>query len=231
MHPVDRRPDAWLFYLVCDVSGSMYHGPHLRTPWDAMAANLDNILERIRRSPTAQDIAHLSIVAFAQNVHVVLPLTWMGDPYIPVPVLPKGDTTDFGVVFDYLSEQVPEDYTRMERQFRVKRPAVYFITDGKPGTRDAAQPDEKWTVPLARLKSHRSRPIITALGLGEAQEPNLCRIAEPPGGAWMAIGDVTPADVLESIIREIIKSVASSSIGNDFLFSRPNGMRAAVCSA
>jgi uncharacterized protein YegL len=226
----DRKPDAWIFYVVCDVSGSMHaeRPDGSITPWQVIYDGLGDILFEIHESPTARDIAHMSILAFGDRVEEVLPLTSLRDD-VYIPSLPKGGWTNYAAVFDWLAQAVPRDYDRLSAQFRVKRPAVYFITDGQPVVEGVAQPDELWKAPLKALHDHSSKPIVTALGLGEAVERTLCDVRSSPGQAWVASPEAVPGQLLGAIIDQIIKSVVQSSSGDDFVFETPRGMRRVEC--
>lgn len=198
------------------------------TPWQVIYDGLGDILFEIHESPTARDIAHMSILAFADRVEEVLPLTSLRDD-VYIPGLPKGGWTNYAVIFDYLAQVIPHDYTRLSADFRVKRPAVYFITDGQPVVEGQAQPDKLWKGSLKSLQVHESKPIITSLGLGEAVERTLCDVRSSPGQAWVATPEAVPGQLLGAIIDQIIKSVVQSSSGDDFVFETPRGMRRITC--
>lgn len=227
----DRKPDAWMFYVVCDVSGSM-HTPRSDgsvTPWQVMFDGLGDILFELNESPTARDICHMSVVAFSDSVEEVLPLTSLrcGDIYIPG--LPKGGWTNYHAIFSWLNNAIPRDYERMSADHRVKRPAIYFITDGWPEVDNKMQQDSLWGKPLRQLQAYKSRPIITALGLGKAKKSSLCLIRSAPGEAWVADTDAVPAHLLSAIMDQIIQSVVRSSSSEGFVFDPPRGMKRVSC--
>lgn len=170
----------------------------------------------------------MSILAFGDRVEEVLPLTSLRDD-VYIPGLPKGGWTDYAAVFDYLAHVIPWDFQRLSVDFRVKRPAIYFITDGQPVVGGKVQPDELWKIPLKALHEHLSKPIITSLGLGEAIERTLCEVRSSPGQAWVATPEAVPGQLLGAIIDQIIKSVVQSSSGDDFVFETPRGMRRITC--
>lgn len=220
-----------MFYVVCDVSGSM-HAPRSDgsvTPWQVVFDGLGDILFEINESPMARDICHMSVIAFSDGVEEVLPLTSLRNGDVFIPGLPKGGWTNYNAVFSWLSKTVPRDYERLSAGHRVKRPAVYFITDGWPQVDGKMQQDSLWGRPLKQLQAHGSRPIITALGLGEAKESSLCQICSAPGEAWAANADAVPAHLLSAIMDQIIQSVVRSSSGDGFVFDPPRGMRKVSC--
>ncbi|MFJ2890584.1 hypothetical protein ACIO53_31475 [Streptomyces sp. NPDC087305] len=231
--------DAWPFYVVCDVSQSMWHKNwhpnESLSPHYIMNSSFAGMMEAIDRDISARHIAHLSVIAFHNMATVVTPLCEIADgaPTAPIYTLPKGWQTDYADVFRKLGTVIRQDTARLTEQGRhVKGPAVFFITDGQPEVGGKRQADEVWLRERDKLMDPQFpyRPRIIALGLGAVDERTLSRIAtdDPAGAACIADTGATPADLLRSIIEIIIFSVTHSSASGSFVFETPQGMRRVV---
>lgn len=223
-----RLPTAWPFYVIYDVSESMWHSKFHHTdytPWHVMRDGLADLLAEIDFEPSAKDCCHLSVVAFSDQVEVILPLTPMSSDDVNIGALPQGGTTDYALVFDHLANQLARDYDHLVQHYSLKRPVVYFVTDGAPFVNGRVQPDAVWVPPLQRLHAHESQPIVVALGLGTVEERALATVRAAPGPACVAEAGVSPGELLRAIVGSIIKSVINSSGRDEFLFDIPAGMR------
>ncbi|MEW2131901.1 hypothetical protein [Streptomyces sp. NPDC005435] len=228
--------EAWPFYVVCDVSQSMWHQRwhpnESLSPHYVMNTSFAGMLEAIDKDISARHIAHLSVIAFHDSAEVVTPLCEVADgaPAAPIYTLPKGNQTNYAGVFKKLATVIREDTRRLTEQRRhVKGPAVFFITDGQPEVGGSRQADEVWLPERDKLvdPGFAYRPRIIALGLGTVDERTLRRVAttDPPGAACIADPGTTPADLLRSIIDIIVFSVTHSSASGSFVFETPRGMR------
>lgn len=223
------KPEAWPFYVVCDVSSSMWHEEfhpgNDYTPWNIMSDGLGALLDEIDRSPSAHDICHLSVIAFGERVETVLPLTQFHDDKVVFGHLPKLVFTDYAQVFHHLAQTVENDYYRLSHTHILKRPTIYFLTDGRPQTDAGDQADQQWRPYLDALHALPSMPIMVSLGFGNAPEDALRAIASEPGPACVADDSAQPSDLLRAIINSIIKSVKRSAETQQFVFDLPAGMR------
>jgi uncharacterized protein YegL len=228
--------DAWPFYVVCDVSMSMWHEKwhpvEAQSPLYIMNASFPGMMAAIDEDVSARHIAHVSVIAFHNTTRVVTPLCKVanGAPEAPIYALPKGQETDYASAFRELANVIRNDTARLTRSgLHVKGPAVFFLTDGEPQVKGKTQADEVWLAERAKLTDAQFpyRPRIIALGLGHVRERTLRLIAtdQPPGAACIAEKDATPADLLRSIIDIIIFSVTQSAAAGSFVFETPRGMR------
>ena len=236
--PGDRV--AWPFYIVCDVSESM-HGKRMRragdlTPYEAMQEALLELVDFADQNVEAADIAHLSLLTFADEAEVALPLRKMSDG-LEIGTLPKGIYTNYAKIFATLCDVIDTDLRQLEgRNLMVKRPTVFFITDGQPVEDGKEQPRELWEPPLRRLHSFSAtRPegrnvhiAVIALGFEGANSQTLQMVAKTPGVACIAeAGVASPHELMSKLMTSILDSVTNSAVAGDLVFSPPRGM--ALC--
>jgi uncharacterized protein YegL len=229
---------AWPFYIVCDVSQSM-HRPrggeqNESTPYQAMRDSVLALVDFTIDHVEASDIAHLGVVTFADDTDIIRPLCKLNDEPAVKP-LPKGIYTNYVKVFTKLSEVVAADIARLEsRRLKVKRPVVFFITDGYPEVDGQPQPRESWQEPLRRLQALTAfRPdephlpiAMVALGFEGTDCGNLRLIAQWPGIACIAEpGIATTHELMSKLLTSILNSVTQSVAEGDLVFIPPLGMR------
>ncbi len=233
VHQLMPLRDAWLFYIVFDVSASMwrreFHPGAVMTPHDVMSNSLPALLEELEEHKTAGDLTYLTVATFADDVNVVMPATWLGDGPV-IGALPCGVETNYEAVFRWLRYAIDADITRLRSQgFALKVPAVFFVTDGEPQRHGQPQPEELWgpaRLSLDSLPSER-RPLIVSLGLGQVRDETLTKVAStsPRGAACVAEPGVAASELLHAIIDIIIFSVTHSTRDGSFVFDTPRGMR------
>lgn len=228
---------AWPFYLVCDVSASMHSmrpgygkGP---TPYEAMQEALLSLVAFADENVEAADIAYLGVLTFADDAQVVLPLRKMSDGFQVGP-LPKGSHTNYAKLFATLSDVVSADLRRLERRHLVvKRPVVFFITDGQPVVDGREQPRELWEPPLRRLHAlsvprpeGQDVPIaVVALGFEGTNSENLQIVAKAPGVACVAeAGTASPYELMADLLTSVLASVTCSTAEGELVFYPPRGM-------
>ncbi len=229
---------AWPFYIVCDVSQSM-HGRREQyrgglTPYEAMQEALLELVDFCDDHVEVADIAHLGIVTFADDTDIVLPLRKMSDG-VQVGQLPKGMFTDYVKLFTTLSDVVGADISQLEsRRLKVKRPVVFFITDGRPEVDGGPQPRESWQPPLLRLQALTAarfggsgvRIAVVALGFAGTDCENLQLVAQSPGIACVAeAGVASPHELMSDLLTSILNSVTNSTAEGDLVFTPPRGMK------
>src|SRR4051794_36560428 len=198
--PVGR--EAWPFYIVCDVSRSMWdpgmNSGTSTTPHLVTSHALPDMLQQLEDDPYARDTAHLAIVTFADDVEVVLPLTHLRQQIQTVPQVPRGTNTQYNKIFQWLNENLRNDLEKLNRQgFKPQNPTIFFITDGNPTRAD-------WAEERQRLSesAFEGRPLIVAFGLGKVTPEVVARIAStnPLGAACISEQDADPGELLEAII-------------------------------
>lgn len=227
------KPRAFPFYIVCDVSASMWRNWPRPTPFDILSQCVGELLTELEADVTIGEATWVSVVTFADNLEVALPLIHPGDAHV-VPALRKGAQTNYVALFKGLRELLPRDCANLEREYWLKQPAIFLLTDGNPAVRGVHQAYDEWTPHLDALLSpdFPYSPNIVTFGFGAAQEATLCRIATSFGQerlAYVADRSIHVTEVLRGIMRIIFITIGRS-ITREVLFPDiPNGMRRAGC--
>ncbi|MFC6079839.1 vWA domain-containing protein [Sphaerisporangium aureirubrum] len=230
------RPRAFPFYIVCDVSQSMWapRPDGKPAPFDYLAPCVREMLFELEADdPEVSEAAHVSIIAFHDRAELVLPLTRPCNAN-EVPALPKGGQTNYAHVFETLRPLIDADCARLERDHRRKTPVVFFVTDGNPYVGQAPQPLDVWLPPRDRLVD-RSAPYpahVVAMGFGEVMEQTLCQVATEFRGhklAYVAVDGHEAAKLVADIVESICISITASVTGPDFAIYVPGSMRQVRC--
>lgn len=193
------REQVLPFYLVCDESGSM--GPLI----DLMNRDLLPELHRaIATDPVVADKTRFAIIGFAQYAHVLQPLVDLSD-LAELPELEVRGTTNFGKAFTVLKQAIEDDVRELKREgHRPYRPAVFFLSDGRPTDKDWISAHGRLVDPAFPL-----RPNIIAFGLGdEADAAVTSEVATVR--AFMSRGGVNPAEALTEFARSLTRSIVQS---------------------
>lgn len=224
---------AFPFYVVCDVSRSMWDEEFSRgqpvTPLSVIEDALPDMLTVLEDDPVACDTAHLSIVAFGDTPQMILPLTPLAqDPMIPA--LPRQGATNYAEVFGFLDQQLRYDqHALTSAGLGYYTPVVFFLTDGNPQVAGVTQEERAWVPRREALggASHPFSPVIVALGIGNVDVNTVQHVksTRPPGVACVADGGVVPGDLLRAIINSIRFSISNSVGHGEFQFKTPRGMR------
>jgi uncharacterized protein YegL len=182
------------FYAVCDESYSMID--HLRT----LNRALGELYGFARTSPRAAASVRLCLIGFAESARVVVPLSRIGHITMTAD-LSADAATNFGDAFTVLRATIERDVTRAAGSEVVHRPAVFFLSDGRPT--DPAQ----WPAAHARLvdPTWADRPDIVAFGIGEADPGTINRIATVR--SYVSDDRTTPAQALSRFTDTLARSM------------------------
>ncbi|MDP4504006.1 VWA domain-containing protein [Nonomuraea sp. NBC_00507] len=230
MRSANGRPRAFPFYIVCDVSHSMHTAREdgRPTPFEILSNCVGELLFELEAGdPGVSEAAHVAVVSFSDKVELVLPLTRPCDA-IRVPALKPGRQTDYLTVFSELVKIIEKDYRKLSKQFDVRAPVVFFITDGEPYVGQNHQDVEIWGPARDRLASLNPAPYIVALGFGTVQEDTLRRVATTLRGEVLAfVGEIGTgaATVLHGIAQAVSDSISASVNRNTAVLRGPGGMR------
>ncbi|HYQ69834.1 vWA domain-containing protein [Actinophytocola sp.] len=232
---VEGQPSThrvWQFYIVCDVSRSMWNAEEWpdekASPLYIMNESLGLMLETLADDIEASAIGRVAVITFGDNATTHYPLTQIDKPHRLDP-LPKGNWTDYAAVWEHLNDTVRTDVTELQsKQYLPKQPVIFFITDGNAIVQGRPQPIEKWSAARDKLCSpdFAARPRVVALGMGAVDRAvvRALRSVDPPGAAYLANPGEPASTLLDAIIKVIIVSITRSAARNAFTFPTPVGM-------
>lgn len=195
------------FYLVCDVSGSMNDGGRIDALNDAVASTCD----AAAMHPVIADRVRMGVISFAGSARIELPLCDIG-MLVRVPRLRARDTSDFGEALRTLRATIESDVAQLVAdRYRVYRPAVFFMTDGRPTDRSA-----DWLAALAALRSPEfpHRPHMVAFGFGDADAEILREIGDV--AAYTAADAASAPAAIAAFGALLVESVVASGAAGAF---------------
>lgn len=187
------------FYLVIDCSLSMA---------DALPAINDELpaLKReVELDPIVGDIARFGVITFSSKPQMLLPLSDLMN-VTEMPVLRAQHSTCYSTVFDLLGGAIRHDIEWFKNNgSKIYRPAVFFISDGRPNLADDWKPMHDALID----PSFDYRPNIVSFGFGEADEETIATVATFK--AFAADNGESPAQSLRTIGKELTRSIMASS--------------------
>ncbi|OHV35233.1 MULTISPECIES: vWA domain-containing protein [Pseudofrankia] len=187
-------------YAVLDTSASM-------RPFEkVLNETLERVYEGLYYHKAVAEFAHVSIISFNSNAHVVLPLTDISK-IDALPELTCRGSTNYSEAFRVVAAQIDADVNALRAQGRpVLRPAVFFITDGQPMDDSGV-----WEGEFAKLTSPSwpRRPHVITFGFGDAAEHVLARIATK--AAFKAQAGVEQQEALVNVLLTLLNSLVASA--------------------
>jgi uncharacterized protein YegL len=201
---VEERYAVFPFYLCLDVSQSMSGEP---------IRQVNEQLPLLRRSigedPAVAEIIRFGMVTFSDTARTVLPLADLALVEAMPTIEPEGRTS-YAAACNHLRQQIESDYRAGQAAGdRWYRPAVIFISDGRP-----TDDDEQWRAAHARLMdpAWRRRPNVLAFGFGDADARVLAALVEGKDNrAFVAAEGASPAAVIPELMAGLVQSIVSSS--------------------
>jgi uncharacterized protein YegL len=201
---VEERYAVFPFYLCLDVSASM-----AGAPIDSVNQQLPLLRASIGEDPALAEVIRFGVVTFSDLAHTLLPLCDLS-LVEAVPELTVQGRTSYAAAFHHLRTVIETDYhTSRAGGDRWYRPAVIFISDGRP-TDDS----ERWRSAHQRLTdpSWKRRPNILSFGFGDADPGVLSIVSESkPNRAFIAVEGADPSKVVPELMVGLIQSIVSSS--------------------
>jgi hypothetical protein len=139
----EERYAVFPFYLCLDVSQSMSGEPIAQ-----VNAELPQIRSSVGQDPAVAEVIRFGVVTFSDGARTVLPLVDLA-LVESMPTVEVEGKTSYSAAFDHLRRVIEADYHagRLAGE-RWYRPAVLFVSDGRP-----TDPEERW------LEAHRRRPL------------------------------------------------------------------------
>jgi uncharacterized protein YegL len=195
------------FYAVCDVSASMRQDSRIEALNQAIAATCD----AAALNPVVADRVRLSIIAFAADARLTLPLCDVG-LLDELPTLATRDLTSYSAAFDLLRATIEADAAQLVADgFRVFRPAVFFLTDGRP-----TDPARTWRDALGRVHDpdFPHRPNVVTFGFGDADRAILREVATV--ASYVATDAASGAAAIASFGTLLVESVVASGAAGRF---------------
>ncbi|MBV9661169.1 MAG: VWA domain-containing protein [Acidimicrobiales bacterium] len=200
----EERYSVFPFYICLDVSASM-----AGAPIDGVNEQLPLLRARVGEDPAVAEVIRLAVVTFSDVAHSLLPLSDLS----LVEAIPRVSTqgrTSYAAAFERLREMIEEDYLKGRAHGdRWYRPAVIFISDGRP-----TDEPERWRAAHQRLvePTWKRRPNILAFGFGEADPEVLAAVTEAkPNRAFIAGPGTEPAKIVPELLTGLIQSIVNSS--------------------
>jgi uncharacterized protein YegL len=201
---VEERYAVFPFYLCLDVSASM-----AGEPIDSVNRQLPVLRTNVGEDPAIAEVIRFGVVTFSDSAQTLLPLSDLS-LVEGVPSLIAAGTTSYAAAFEHLRTVIEDDYIRSRADGdRWYRPAVIFISDGRP-TDDGA----RWRQAHRLLTdpTWKRHPNILSFGFGAAAPEILAEVSEgKPNRAFIAEEGAQPADVIPDLMAGLISSIVSSS--------------------
>jgi len=199
-----ERYAVFPFYLCLDVSQSMAGEPIAQ-----VNAELPQIRTAVGQDPAVAEVIRFGIVTFSDVARTVLPLADLA-LVEAMPTVEAQGRTSYAAAFDHLRRVIEADYLAgHDSGERWYRPAVLFISDGRP-----TDPEDRWRDAHRRLvdPGWRRRPNILAFGFGDAVPEVLATVAEnKPNRAYLAIEGAAPSTLVPELVAGLVQSIVSSS--------------------
>jgi uncharacterized protein YegL len=186
-------------YLLIDTSKSM--SPYTQLVNDS----LRHIHETVVTSPAVSEFAHMSLISFNTDAHLLLEMTDI-ELLTSLPRLVCDGMTNYGRAFDLVRARIDVDLPALaaagKRSFR---PAVFVITDGAPT--DTAE----WESAFSRLvdPSWPRHPHVITFGVGDASKAVLAKVATRK--AFLAEESIRQDRALAEALASLLNSLVSSA--------------------
>ncbi|MDI6104633.1 VWA domain-containing protein [Actinoplanes sp. NEAU-A12] len=190
-------------YMVIDTSYSMKSQEQL------LNDTVDHVFEQLSSRPMVSEFAHISIITFNSDAHVVLEMTDI-DQVQHLPTISCQGGTSYGKAFQLVRQRIDVDVTQLHAAGRaVLRPAVFILTDGAPT-------DSNWAADFATLtdQGFRRRPHIIAYGFGAANPAVLGKIATK--AAFVAKDTENEKEAIVSMLTSLLNTLVTSASAQEF---------------
>ena len=178
-------------------------------PLDSVNQQLPLLRASIGEDPAIAEVIRFGVITFSDVAPTLLPLCDLSLVEAVPELTPQGRTS-YAAAFHHLRLVIETDYhTSRSGGDRWYRPAVIFISDGRP-TDDT----ERWQAAHRRLTdpSWKRRPNILAFGFGDADPSVLAVVSESkPNRAFIAVEGAEPSKVVPELMAGLIQSIVSSS--------------------
>jgi uncharacterized protein YegL len=188
-------------YLVLDVSFSTTDRIGDTTGIEQTNALVRGLLDRLAAQPSIAARVWMSVIDFADEACVQVPLTPAGRLVgARPPALEARGGTSYAQAFELACDRIATDLAQLRADgTEVASPLVVFLTDGDP-----VEPDRDWQAAFAALVAldHGAAPRIWPIGYGSANPILLDRLVSPPGWTTAHVIDIGdgPSRLLETVL-------------------------------
>jgi uncharacterized protein YegL len=180
----------------------------------AVNDGLPEIQAEILDDPIVEAKARVSVISFSTEAKLELPLTRLADVEV-MPQLKAGGQTNYAKGIELARLQIDADVNRLISEgYRVLRPCVYFLTDGRPGDSWKRIRDEwvdRTINPFA--------PNIVSFGVANADEETLKRMSTQ--FSFIAIDGVSPSAAMREVLHMLTVSIVNSTRNGEMKFDIP----------
>lgn len=205
----DNRILVLAFYVVVDVSHSMQASGAI----DAVNEILPQVADAIDGSPMLGDIVRFGAMDFADDARVVLRLGDLRDVHT-LPTFATRGRTSYAAAFRLLRQEIERDLAQLRSDnFRVYRPAVFFVTDGE---HNDEKPEPEAAFEELTDPSFKGRPNILPFGVHQATKEMLDPWVFPRTGSkamrsYVARDGIDPKTAIERVAEALLSSVIASA--------------------
>ena len=180
----------------------------------AVNDGLPEIQAEILDDPIVEAKARVSVISFSTEAKLELPLTRLADVEV-MPQLKAGGQTNYAKGIELARLQIDADVNQLISEgYRVLRPCVYFLTDGRPGDSWKRIRDEwvdRTINPFA--------PNIVSFGVANADEETLKRMSTQ--FSFIAIDGVSPSAAMREVLHMLTVSIVNSTRNGEMKFDIP----------
>jgi uncharacterized protein YegL len=228
------RGKTFPFYLVIDVSASMWHPDHYpggsATPFEVIQDTYPGNMHTLQSSQRVAQVGAMALVTFGTDADVVTPLTYLDAPDLRLGTIEQSGETNYRAVFELLAETMRHDLKTLRAQTQgFYAPVVFFITDGLPFVDGRTQSTSEWDPAFRALVEQPDGvdPIVVALGMGDADEDIIRHLARTtiPGVACIAEPGTVPTTLIAALLESVAVSITQSTAAGGLVFETPAGMR------
>ncbi|MFH0520155.1 VWA domain-containing protein [Streptomyces sp. M41] len=194
-------------YLVIDASSSM--APHQNT----LNQTLSQLHAAISESPRVSEFAHMSLIAFSSDAHLIIEMTDLDRIPVMPEVVCKG-LTNYSAAFDLVRGRIETDVDELRSLgMSVLRPVMFLLTDGAPT-------DEGWHDAFRRLvdRSWPRYPHVISYGFGAANPDVLSKVATK--AAFLADAGTHQDHALLEALGSLLNSLVASSRAGEMQIPR-----------
>ncbi|MVO88088.1 VWA domain-containing protein [Streptomyces sp. p1417] len=207
-------------YVLADRSGSMVEPAGPVTAIEVVNTVLRELLARLAKDPTIRRAVRLSVLSFAEDARVDLPLTRLTST-TAVPELYASGPTSFAEIFEATARTVAHDLAGLES---ARPPLVFMLTDGRPNARrDRAGGWRAEHQALLASGGPGRRVLLVPYGYGRVDPAVLASIAADPSAAYLARRSDSPAQAIERFAELVFGSVARSVAADSEQVVPPEG--------